>query len=122
MTIFLDHIQRLHLVALLGLIEANVGETRAVWKLMDQLSLDEEEKREIDYFIQNINGEEVQGWNQTKTLPPKSYDFADSDIARIRRAVLQFPRHRVAMARRWLEPLIEQLPMEEETAPNLVRR
>jgi len=121
MTLFLDHVQRLNMIALLGLMECNVGETRALWKLIDQLSLDDDEKQTIGYFVQTFNGEEVQGWDQTKNLPSKSYDFADTDIVRIRRAVQQFPRHRVAMARRWLEPLLEQLPMEEE-APSLVRR
>jgi hypothetical protein len=114
MTLFLDHVQRLNLNVLLGLLECNVAETRAVWKIMDQLSLTDEEKKAIGHFTQSFNGDEVQGWDQTKSLPPKSYDFADADTARIRRAIQQFPRHRVAFARPWLEPLLEQLPVEEE--------
>lgn len=114
MTLFLDHVQRLNLNALLGLLECNVGETRATWKLMDQLVLTDDEKLAIGYFVQSFNGEEIQGWDQSKSLSPKTFDFPDADIGRIRRAVQQFPRHRVAQARKWLEPLLEQLPMEEE--------
>lgn len=116
MTLFLDHVQRLNLIALLGLLECNVGETRIVWKLMDQLALNDEEKQTVGYFVQNFNGEEVQGWDQTKSLPPKTFDFSDADITRVRRAIQQFPRHRAAQARRWLEPLLEQLPEEKEYA------
>ena len=113
----LDHIQRLNLSALLGLLEVNVAETRAVWKLMDQLALDDEEKFAIGYYTRSINANEVAFWDQTKSLPLKEYDFAEADIARIRRAIQQFPRHRVDMARQWLEPLLEQLPIEEEADP-----
>src|SRR5215471_12144975 len=115
MTLFLDHVQRLNVIALLGLQECNVGETRSLWKLIDTLSLDNDEKETIGFFTQSFNGDEVQGWDQNKSLPPKTYDLADGDVARIRRAIQTFPRHRVAMARRWLEPLMEQLPVEEET-------
>lgn len=113
MTLFLDHVQRLNIIALLGLLECNVGETRTVWKLMDQLAINDEEKLAIGYFVQNFNGEEVQAWDQTKSLPPKTFDFTDADIMRVRRAIQQFPRHRVAQARHWLEPLLEQMPIEE---------
>lgn len=114
MTLSLDYTQRLNLIVLMGLLECNVGETRAVWKLQDKLALTDEEKQAIGYFVQANNGNEVHGWDMSKTQPLKEYDLADSDIARIQRAVLQFPRHRVAQARPWLEPLLTQLPDSEK--------
>jgi len=116
MTLFLDHQQRLNLIALLGLLECNVGETRAVWKLQDHLALNEAEQRDVGYFVETQNGNEFQGWDRTKSLPPRSYDLADGDLRRIQLAIRQFPRHRAGIARCWLEPLLEQMPeLVEET-------
>lgn len=114
MTLSLDHAQRLNLIVLLGLLEGNVGETRAVWRLQDQLDLSPEEKQAIEHFTKSFNGNEVQGWNETKTLPLRAYELSDGDIARIERAIQQFPRHRAGMARPWLAPLLEQLPEPKE--------
>ena len=109
-TVFLDHAQRLNLVILIGNLEANVNEMRALWRLQDLLSLTSEEQETIGMFTRVINGNEVQGWDVNKSLPLKSYDLNDADIARLRRALEQFPRHKVALARPWLEPLLGQLP------------
>ena len=114
MILSLDHTQRLNLIVLLGLLECNVSETRAVWKLQDQLGLSDEEKIAIGYFVQSENGNEIHGWDQHKSLSHKSYDLPDSDVARIEKALQQFPRHRVGMARPWLEPLLAQLPQPAE--------
>lgn len=114
MTLSLDHAQRLNLIVLLGLLECNVGETRAVWKLQDHLALTGEEKQTIGYFVQSNNGNQIHGWDLNKTLPAQHYDLADSDVTRIQLAIRQFPRHRVSLARPWLEPLLAQLPAAAE--------
>jgi hypothetical protein len=109
-TLSLDHVQRLNLVMLLGNLEANVGEMRALWKLQDILDLSREEKETIGFFAKSLNGSEVQGWDVTKNLPLKAYDLTDGDVARIARALQQYPRHRVNISRAWMEPLFAQIP------------
>lgn len=114
MTLSLDHEQRLNLWVLLGLLEGNIGETRAVWKLQDELNLSSEEKEAIGHISQFLNGGEVQGWDKSKSLPLKTYELSDGDVARIQRAIQQFSYHRAASARPWLEPLLSQLPESKE--------
>jgi hypothetical protein len=109
-TVSLDQAQRLNLVMLIGNMEANVGEMRALWQLQDRLSLSLEEQQEIGLFSRVVNGMEVQGWDVTKSIPARVYDLSEGDIARLGRALQGYPRHKVMLARPWMEPLFSQLP------------
>ena len=103
--------QRLNLVVLLGALECrNLADTRSVWKLMDKIELTDEEKLAIDYAIHRMNGSEAFTWNNQKSSEPVDYDFSDGELKNLRRAIDSCPRWTPAQARRWLEPLLQQMP------------
>jgi len=115
MTLTLDHYQRLNLAVLLGMLECrNVNETRAAWRLMDRLALDDGESRTIELQVQNINGAEIFSWNHARTLPAREYDLTDGELQQIERA-LSGGRLQPGPMRRWLEPLLAQMPELKET-------
>jgi hypothetical protein len=109
MTLFLDHQQRLNLIALLGAQRANVAEMRMFWKMQDRLELTDEEKEAIEYRIASQNGVEIPSWNQAKTLPVKGFDFSEAETTRIQKCIDDWPQFFTATDRKWLEPILEQL-------------
>lgn len=110
--------QRLNLLVLLGQLECrNVADTRNVWKLMEKIELTTEEKLAIDYVTQNMNGGgEAFNWNNIKAgeREPLSLDFSDGELSNLRRAIDACPRWLPSQARRWLEPLLSQMPEPPE--------
>src|SRR5215469_6359511 len=75
MTLSLNHQGRINLSAMVGMIECRTTtETRAAWRLMDRLILTEDEKREIEFQPQFINGNETATWNPLKSLPPIQFE------------------------------------------------
>ena len=110
MNLALDHQGRINLCALIGMMECrNVSDVRAAWQLMDKIGLSESEQNAIDYRLQRLNGSEVPVWNTDKSLPPVEYSFDASETSQIQRA-LNGARVLPGPMRRWLEPLITQLP------------
>lgn len=109
MALSLNHQQRLNLVTVLGAQDIRGREAHAVWHLQDTLDLNDEEKRQIEFQAQTINGNEVKFWNMEKTLPERTFDLSESDIERIRKAVEEFPQFKSWRDRVWLEPLLAQL-------------
>ena len=119
MTLTLDHHQRLNVGALLGMLECRtVRETRDAWKLMDRLTLDDREREAIEFVVQSQNGNEVYSWNPLKTLPAREYDFSDSELRQVERALNSAPRFIPGQMRRWLEPLLAQMPEPVESNGN----
>ena len=119
MQLSLDHHQRLNLTVLLGQLECtSLTETRAAWKLIDQISLDDQEKQSIDFTVHNNNGNEAYSWNPEKKLPMREYDISEADLKQIQRALNSCPRFYPSQVRRWLEPLLTQLP-EAESISNV---
>jgi hypothetical protein len=115
MTLSLDHQQRLHVSALLGMLECRtVVETRAAWMLMDRLALDDNEKQAIDFRLQSVNGNEAYSWNPVKSLPAREYDLSESELKQVQRALNSCPRFVPGLMRGWLEPLLAQLPEPAE--------
>ena len=116
MTLTLSHDQRLNLFVLVGLPEVKtVLEAWPVWKLMDRLMLDEEEKRNIGFTEQVVNGQQAFGWEQSKSPPPREMEFNDSEIAQIQKAVYGMPRVSPGQMRGWLQPLLAQMPVPVES-------
>jgi hypothetical protein len=109
MTLFLDHQQRLNIIALLGAQKANVAEMRMFWKLQDALELTGEEKETIEYRIATQGGIEVPSWNQAKGLPPREFDLSDAEVMRVKKCIEEWPQFFTAPDRKWLEPVLEQL-------------
>jgi hypothetical protein len=120
MTLTLDHNQRINLGFLLGLQECRtVNDTRAAWKLMDRLALEEDEKQAIEFVAQIVNGNEAFTWNPTKTLPVREYELSDAELRQIQGALnLPSSRFLPGVMRRWLEPLLAQLPEPVESNGN----
>ena len=112
MQIYLDHQQRLNLIALMGMQKGTVAEIRKFWKLQDTLELTEKEKLDIEYETVLNDGMEMARWNTTKQVGSKSYDISENDIAIIKRVVESFPDFQ-ARDRRWIEPLLMQLEEPE---------
>ncbi|MBZ5596024.1 MAG: hypothetical protein LAP39_27595 [Acidobacteriia bacterium] len=109
MKLTLDHTQRLNLHALLGAQRADVGSIRAIWAVQDKLALDATEEKSIELKREIVNGTERTVWNPSLSVPAKEFDFADSELVRIKTAMEMWDAYSAAADRRWLEPLIEAL-------------
>jgi hypothetical protein len=109
MTIRLDHIQRLNLVALLGAQRGNLDTIRALWKLQDKFDLDEQEKQAIGLEVRLVNGQEIRLWHPEATLPDREFQLSDQEVERLRSVLRSWDDFEAAGTRRWLEPLLEQL-------------
>lgn len=119
MTLSLDYEQRLYLYVLLGNLECHtVAETRAAWLLMDRLNLDENEKEEIGLTVHNVDGREAYSWDLSKSFAARWFEVSDSDLQQLGRAIAGCPQFLPRQARRWLEPLLGQLPGLEVTNGN----
>jgi hypothetical protein len=107
----LDHQQRLNLLAMLGMLECRtLAETRAAWMLMDRLSLNDQEKSAIEFNVQTVDGNDMYTWNPTKSLPQREYDLSQAELKQIERALNSCQRFLPGQSRRWLEPLLAQMP------------
>ena len=115
MKLLLDHTQRLQLQVLVGNLECRtVRETREAWQLMDLVGLDPSEKDAIALQVQIINGVEAYAWDQSKSIPVREVFLTDSDAQILKRAITSCPKFLPIQARRWLEPLLKQLPELED--------
>lgn len=115
MTLSLDPAQRLNVHVLLGLLECtSLYETRLVWKMMDRLMLDNDEKAAIGFQMQGMNGTEAYTWDQTKSIPLRDFDLSEPETKQIQRALEPYlKKWKIPVrARPWLEPLLAQLPEE----------
>lgn len=109
MKLTLDHTQRLNLHALMGAQRASLDDLRLLWKLQDRLELSEQEKQKINYRVQPVNGTQQVTWDMEKKLPPKDFEFTESEFARLSRMLKEWqPGFLIAADRQWLEPLLEQ--------------
>lgn len=119
MRLELDCEQRLYLWLLLGNLECRtVGETRAAWQLMDRVNLDEAEKIAMSLKVHIVDGQEAFSWDHTVSLTSRQFDISESEISQLGRAIAGCPKFLPRHARRWLEPLVRQLPDLEETNGN----
>lgn len=109
MTLSLDHRQRLNLILVLGEYDVQGRELHAVWHLLDSLDLDAAEKETVELREQTINGQIARWWNDSKSIPLKSFDLSEADVDRLRKAIDEFPRFKGSRDRGWLEPLQAQL-------------
>jgi hypothetical protein len=115
MTLTLDHIQRLNLVAILETLEsAGRREAWAVCKLQDQLELNDEEKSAIGLKKETApDGRERLVWDVTKPTIYCEYEFQNEDIGRICHALDKVP---IVLSRdRWFRTLNAQLPEPVES-------
>jgi hypothetical protein len=110
MKLILDHTQRLNLHALIGAQRCNVDDTRLWWKVQDRIDLSAEEKKAIDFRVQQVNGMQQVAWDPSKQLPPAEYEFSPDELAKIQKTVQEWqPGFMIQADRQWLEPLLEQL-------------
>ena len=109
MQLRLDHAQRLNLHALLGAQRADVATIRVLWKIQDKIALDGKEEKAIELKREFVAGQERTLWNPALSLPPKEFEFADAEVARIKAAIETWDHYGVATDRRWLEPLLDVL-------------
>ena len=109
MKLTLDHTQRLNLHALLGAQRADVGSIRAIWAVQDRLALDANEEKAIELKREIVNGQERTLWNPALSIPPKDFEFTDTEIVRIKAALETWAVYSASADRQWLEPLITPL-------------
>jgi hypothetical protein len=109
MTLSLDHVQRLNLVALLDVMEASGRrEAHAICKLQDMIDLTTQE-REAIHLEQVGQGYK---WDPEKTLPAREFDLKADDIERICKAL---EGARFVLGRdRWFRSLNAQLPEPDD--------
>src|SRR5262245_9169812 len=110
MILELDHQQRLNLHALMGTQKVSVNEMRAFWKLQDRIDLSDAEREAIGYRVEMMQGNEVPVWDRAKSLEPRSYEFTEAEAARIRKVIEEWPHFITNADRKWLEPVLAQLP------------
>lgn len=110
MTLSLDHQARINLAALVGSVECKtLSETKAAWALMDKFELSDQEKSAIAFEWRHVEGNDIPTWDPTKRLPRVDIELNDSESARIMRA-LETARVIPGPMRRWLEPVLAQMP------------
>ena len=106
MKLTLDHTQRLNLHALLGAQRADVGSIPAIWSIQDRIALDADEEKTIDLKRDMVAGQERTVWNPSLSIPPRDFEFADAEVARIRSALNTWTAYTAGADRQWLEPLL----------------
>ena len=118
MKVSLDYEQRIYLYVLLGNTECRtIGETRAAWQLMDRINLDQVEKAAISLKTHVLDGgQEAFIWDQTVPAVQREFLLSESEISQLSRAIAGCPRFLPRHTRRWLEPLLNQIPWLEETS------
>jgi hypothetical protein len=109
MKLTLDRTQRLNLHALLRAQRADVGSIRAIWAIQDRIALDPEEEMAIELRREVSGGREQVIWNTALSLPPKRFEFTDTEAARIRGALETWASYGVGADRKWLQPLVDAL-------------
>lgn len=109
MKLTLDHTQRLNLHALLGAQRTDVGSIRAIWAIQDRLALDANEEKALEVKREMVAGQERVVWNPALSIPAKDFEFADSEVARIKAAIQTWDSYGAGADRRWLQPLVEAL-------------
>ena len=87
MKLTLDHTQRLNLHALLGAQRADVGSIRAIWAVQDRIALDADEEKAIELKREMVSGQERAVWNPALSIPPREFEFTDTEVARIKAAI-----------------------------------
>lgn len=104
--------QRLNLHFLLGSLPCKtLADTRAAWELMDQLELTQEEKTSVEFHVlRNANGAAAYNWNNEKAPAAKEFELSEPQIQQLRLAIDTCPQWTPALSRRWLQPLLEQMP------------
>jgi hypothetical protein len=106
----LDHVQRMNLHALIGAQRANVDDMRMFWRVQDRIELSPDEKQAIGYQVRSVDGHSQIGWDASRTLPAKEFEFGGDEFKKLRDLVLQWqPGYMIAADRTWLEPLLGQL-------------
>lgn len=120
MTLTLDYRQRLNLIAVLGNYDVKGRELHAVWHLQDLLELNQTEKEFIQFREETMNGQRIQQWDDSKTVPVRNFDLSAADLDRVRKAIEDFPQFRGSRDRVWLEPLLAQLDGSADSEHDLV--
>ena len=113
MKLTLDHTQRLNLHARLGAQRADVGSMRAIWAVQDKLALDGDEEKAIELKRQVVAGQKRAVWNPALSLAPTEFDLTDTELARIRAALETWDAYGASADRRWLEPLINAIVLQD---------
>ncbi len=113
MKLTLDHTQRLNLHALLGAQRADVGSIRAIWSIQDRIVLNADEEKAVQLNREVAAGQELVVWNPALSIPAKDFEFTDPEVARIKAAIQTWDSYGVNADRRWLEPLIGSLFLQE---------
>lgn len=110
MKLTLDHTQRLNLHALVGAQRANVDDMRLWWKVQDRIDLSLEERKAINFRVQQVNGMQQVGWDPNAQLPPAEYEFSPDEFSKISKMIQEWqPGFMIQADRIWLEPLLAQL-------------
>ncbi len=116
MRLNLDHQQRLNLIALMGMERGTVAEIRMLWGLQDRLALDESEQLAIGYRVVSVNGQEQARWDKGAAIPEREVEVSEAEGQRLRRVIEGYQGFATA-DRKWIVPLLDQLPDEAGPGP-----
>lgn len=96
--------------ALIGAQRVNLNDMRLFWKIQDRIDLSPEERELIGFQQREINGMQQVGWDASKSIPEKEYDFSTEEITKLSEVINQWQSgYMVQSDRVWLEPLLQQL-------------
>src|SRR5262245_1236417 len=102
MTLFLDHQQRLNLIALLGAQRATLAGMRSFWAMQDRLALNDAEQEAIGYQVIAENGMEIPRWDASRKLAARSFEFSEAETQRVKKIIDEWPSFLAAADRKWL--------------------
>ena len=105
----MDHTQRLNLHAVLGAQRADVGAIRAIWAIQDRIALTGDEENTLELRREALGDQERVVWNASLSLPAKEFEFSESEVARVRGALLSWVSYSANADKPWLRPLLDAL-------------
>jgi len=97
--------QRLQLTFLLGQQEGNVGEIRAIAKILDKIQVPDEEADRVGF---KLNADGTALWNAKLASEPDDIALTAEEQVRLQKILEKWPRFRPSDSA-WLSPLMEQL-------------
>ena len=108
MRVILDQTQRLNLGVIVGNQKYNLTDTLMLGRVLERIELSQEERQQINYRIQEINGQQNTMWNLTPVLE-REYEFTSDEAQRVARVVRDWPQGYFTSDLKWLMPLLTQL-------------
>jgi hypothetical protein len=113
----LDYTQRLNLHALMGQQRAALDDVRTFWRLQDYIGLNEEERKAINYRVEQVGDMQVPRWDIRAELSGREFEFTTDEAAKLYKILKEWQAGFVVNDRFWLESLIRQFESSNGQPP-----